>query len=189
MFLIPTIVCPFQVGLGFLVGSFLSRSSQAVTAGFGEPSLLRELVLLHRVAIGTDIEPTAIFLVGFVLYFMVHSLPSFISDLKFVLTGMYVNEMQISFANFPYGGNSVTPFSYETNITTKNLTRKTTSDVVLAPILALAPPTLLIKSIGDMGEATAADTANGIRFNDAYSYCTLANSCDPDYSIGKCWGW
>jgi len=129
-----------MVGLGFLVGSFLSRSAQAVTAGF------------------------AIFLVGFVLYFM------------------------ISFANFPYGGNSVTPFSYETNITTKNLTRKTSSDVVLEPLLALAPPTLLIKCIGDMGEATAADTAKGIRFNDAYSYCTLANACNPDYSIGNCWG-
>jgi hypothetical protein len=27
---------PRKVGLGFLVGSFLSRSAQAVTAGFGE---------------------------------------------------------------------------------------------------------------------------------------------------------
>ena len=99
------------------------------------------------------------------------------------------NEMQISFASFPYGGRGTSPFSYETNITTKNLTRKSTSDVVLEPILALAPPTLLIKCIGDMGDASAADTANGIRFENAYSYCTLANSCDPDYSIGKCWGW
>ena len=96
---------------------------------------------------------------------------------------------QISFARFPYGGDGTAPFSYTMNITTKNLTRKTTSDVVLEPLLALAPPTLLIKCIGDMGAATAADTATGIRFSERYSYCTLANSCDPDYSIGKCWSW
>jgi hypothetical protein len=98
---------------------------------------------------------------------------------------------QISFANFPYGGgaNGVTPFSFELNITTRNLTRKTTGDVALAPIIALAPPTLLIKCIGDMGDASAADTATGIRFSEAYSYCSLDKSCDPDYSIGKCWGW
>jgi hypothetical protein len=32
----PDALHSLQVGLGFLVGSFLSRSAQAVTAGFGE---------------------------------------------------------------------------------------------------------------------------------------------------------
>ena len=61
-----------------------------------------------------------------------------------------------------YGGGGTAPFSYAINITTKNLKRKTTSDVVLQPLLALASPTLLIKCIGDMGAATVADTATGI---------------------------
>ena len=96
---------------------------------------------------------------------------------------------QISFASFPYGGSSVTPFAYQLNITTRNLTKKTNSDLVWEPILAFIPPTLLIKSIADLGSNSAADTASGIRFTEAYSYCTLENSCDPDFSLGRCWGW
>ena len=61
-----------------------------------------------------------------------------------------------------YGEGGTAPFSYAINITTKNQKRKTTSAVVLEPLLALASPTLLIKCIGDMGAATVADTATGI---------------------------
>lgn len=63
------------------------------------------------------------------------------------------------------------------------------SDLVWEPLLAFVPPTLLIKSIGDLGSESAADTATGIRFSESYSYCTLDKSCNPDFSIGKCWGW
>jgi len=106
-----------------------------------------------------------IFLVGFVLFFM------------------------ISLAGFPYGGPTVVPFSYSANITTGNLTRKSGNDVVWAPLLAFLPPSLLIKDIADMGAATAADSAKGIRFADSYGYCTLEAGCDPDFSVGKSWGW
>jgi hypothetical protein len=40
-----------------------------------------------------------------------------------------------------------------------------------------------------MGSKTATDTSNGIRFSEAYSYCTIDSSCNPDFSIGKIWGW
>ena len=100
-----------------------------------------------------------------------------------------VYPLQISLASFPYGGTGAAPFSYSANITTGNFARKAGIDAVWAPLLAFAPPSLLIKAIADMGTATAADTARGIRFADAYGYCTLAGGCDPDFSVGKCWGW
>jgi len=109
-----------------------------------------------------------VFLVGFILYFMV------------------------SFAGFPYGSALITPFSYEVNSTTGNFTMKSSSDVVWEPFFAFVPPTLLIKSIGDMSTAAGlvvAGTGSGITFNRAYSYCVLTNSCDPNYSVGKCWEW
>jgi hypothetical protein len=110
-----------------------------------------------------------------------------VAQTKFGLTRE--RSRQISFASFPYGSATVTPFAYELNITTRNLTKKTNSDIVWEPILAFIPPTLLIKSISDLGSNSAADTATGIRFSEAYSYCTLENSCNPDFSLGRCWGW
>ena len=62
---------------------------------------------------------------------------------------------QVSFAGFPYGNASITPFSYQVNSTTGNLTMKNDSDIVWEPFFAFAPPTLLIKAISDMGTASA----------------------------------
>jgi hypothetical protein len=80
------------------------------------------------------------------------------------------------------------PLSYEMNMTSRTLSKKVNADIIWEPLLAFFPPTLLVKSIADLGDASA-ESASGIRFANAYSYCTLEKSCDPDYSIGSCWGW
>jgi hypothetical protein len=128
-----------MIGMGFFISSLLSRSAQAVTAGF------------------------AGFLLGFLLYFI-------------VIFGV------------PYGSlNGAAPYTFETNITTGNLTRKTSGDVVLEPLFSILPPSLLIKDVSDFGKLTGTDKDLGMRFHERYTYCTLERSCNPDYSVGKSW--
>jgi len=89
---------------------------------------------------------------------------------------------------FPYGTyNGAVPFSYTQNITTGDTVVKDTADVVAAPIFAMIPPSLLIKDLNDFGALSASEKDMGLRFADAYSYCTPDKSCDPQFSVGKSW--
>ena len=100
--------------------------------------------------------------------------------------------LQITFFGFPYGNYQgiTAPFSFDRNITTNILARKTgSSDVLVAPIMALLPPSLLTKAVSDLGVASALDASTGLRFADAASYCSLSVNCDPDYSVAATWNW
>ncbi|EKX32324.1 hypothetical protein GUITHDRAFT_82405 [Guillardia theta CCMP2712] len=58
------------------------------------------------------------------------------------------------------------------------------------PLFSLLPPNLLSKNIADLGALTATDKNNGIRFSEAYSYCTInPDLCNPPYSVGNSWSW
>jgi ABC-type multidrug transport system ATPase subunit len=104
------------------------------------------------------------FMIGFILYFVI-------------------------VAGIPFGTlkGGTAPLSYVTNATTGNLTAVTTGEQVVEPLFAAIPPTLLVKVVADLGVLTATDKDVGLRFHEAYSYCTLDVNCNPSYSIGMCW--
>uniref|UniRef100_A0A7S4NY30 ABC transporter domain-containing protein n=1 Tax=Guillardia theta TaxID=55529 RepID=A0A7S4NY30_GUITH len=93
---------------------------------------------------------------------------------------------------FPYGAYKKTaPFSYQYDITTKQYVLKDSKgDRAAEPLFSLLPPNLLSKNIADLGALTATDKNNGIRFSEAYSYCTInPDLCNPPYSVGNSWSW
>jgi ABC-type multidrug transport system ATPase subunit len=63
----------------------------------------------------------------------------------------------------------------------------------LAPILSLYPPTLLTKTLSDLGSMASNDTgAFGMGLHNVTSYCfhntTEGTICDKDYAVGNVWG-
>ena len=107
----------------------------------------------------------ATFLVGFVLFFMV---------------GVF---------GFPFGelDGQTPPFSFDSNITTGELYRKSNSETLAEPLVALMPPALLVQGITHMGRFSLSDEDNGLRFANASSYCTLSRNCDAAYDLESTW--
>jgi len=157
--------CIFQFSLflkndfGVLFLTFWLFMQAMVGLGFLVGSFLRRSASAVTIGFGFC-------LLGFILFFMI---------------GLF---------GFPYGSyNGTIPFSYKTDITSGNLTiSNSTGDRAVEPVLAMLPPCLFIKNINDLGALSAAETQDGIRFSEAYSYCKLENTCNPTYSIGACWG-
>jgi len=157
--------CIFQFSLflkndfGVLFLTFWLFMQAMVGLGFLVGSLLRRSASAVTIGFG-------LCLFGFILFFMI---------------GLF---------GFPYGQyNGTPPFSYETDIATGNLTKSNnTANVAIEPVLAAFPPSLFIKNINDLGSLSAAETDDGLRFSERYSYCTLEKQCNPEYSIGVCWG-
>mmetsp|Transcript_48840 Transcript_48840/g.119011 ORF Transcript_48840/g.119011 Transcript_48840/m.119011 type:complete len:1032 (-) Transcript_48840:696-3791(-) len=97
----------------------------------------------------------------------------------------------ISIFAFPYGSyRGQLPWSVEQDLATGSFVYKDSAgDRWVEPIFAVLPPSLLIKNINDFGALSATDKDSGLRFNDAYSYCTLERACNPAYSVGNSWLW
>eukprot|EP00960_Hanusia_phi_P066607 766433-Hanusia_phi.AAC.1 len=93
---------------------------------------------------------------------------------------------------FPYGAYRKTaPFSYQFDLNSKQYVLKSSKgDRAAEPLFSLLPPNLLSKNIADLGALTATDKNNGIRFSEAYSYCSInPDLCNPSYSVGNSWKW
>lgn len=61
--------------------------------------------------------------------------------------------------------------------------------MLLEPLLALLPPSLLVKCLSDLGVIVGREDSKGLRFKDVHSYCTLKASCNPTFSIASAWAW
>jgi hypothetical protein len=95
----------------------------------------------------------------------------------------------INIFNFPFGRiNTTEPFGYDYDTASK-LAKKNNSDVIVEPIFAVLPPSLLVKAISDLGELSGRENSAGLRFGAVSTYCKLTDMCDPDFSIANIWVW